>query len=158
MIHASNGEETIVTEYFWEPPENYYYQVQALFQPTEGSLKLVSVPQLFDFGTQSIGTKEFFYPHISGKLIIKDTRKKPEPWQLTLQAESSDLGEVGYQEAEKTYLLNEEVAIISQNGSLETSFADWSDQKGVFLKVPKERQKLGNHTLTFHWRLVTKVE
>lgn len=158
MIHASNGEEKIVIESFWEPYENYYYQVQVLFQPTEGSLKLVSVPQLFDFGTQSIGTKELFYPQISGKLVIKDTRKKPEPWQLTLQAETSDLGAVGYQEAEKTYLLNEAVAIISQSGSLETSFADWSDQKGVFLKAPKERQKLGNHTLTFHWRLVTKVE
>ncbi|MGO3608702.1 MAG: hypothetical protein ACTIOL_03000, partial [Enterococcus sp.] len=147
-----------ISESSWQPTESYYYQVSATYMPTLGALKLVSVPSEINFGQQSIGQATRFYPKIKGELIVEDTRQNQQPWQLTLQADTSEVGELFFQEAETSYPLNEEVLVFNQTGSLRTAFDDWNQRKGIFLTVPQGRQKLGKHALTFHWRLTTKVE
>ncbi|MFC0277617.1 hypothetical protein ACFFH2_13165 [Enterococcus devriesei] len=157
-IHSSDGTVNQISESSWQPIESYYYQVSATYMPTLGTLKLVSVPSELNFGQQSIGQATRFYPKIKGELIVEDTRQNQQPWQLTLQADTSEVGEIFFQEAETSYPLNEEVLVFNQTGSLRTAFDDWNQRKGIFLTVPQGRQKLGKHALTFHWRLTTKVE
>ncbi len=157
-VLASNGEKTILTENFWQPTDNYFYQIKAAFQQGAGSLKLLSVPTLMDFGQQAIGRKTTFYPEILGKLEIKDTRKEQNPWELTLQAEAPEEGMLYFLADGKTTSLDEAAILFKQTGSLETTLDDWDESKGIFLKIPKERQKLGKHPMTFHWTLTTKVE
>lgn len=157
-IHGSDGTVEQISKSSWQAKASYYYQVSASYIPTTGTLKLVSVPSEINFGQQSIGRATRFYPKIKGELIIEDTRQNQRPWQLTLQADTNDLGELFFQEAKTSYPLNKEVLIFNQTGSLRTDFDDWNQKKGVFLKVPYGKQKLGKHILTFHWRLTTKVE
>ncbi|MEG0372373.1 MAG: hypothetical protein RR583_00470 [Enterococcus sp.] len=156
-IHGSDGTMKQISESSWQPIESYYYQVSATYMPMSGTLKLVSVPSEINFGQQSIGHTTRFYPKIKGELIIEDTRQNQRPWQLTLQADASEIGELFFQESETSYPLNEEISVFNQTGSLRTDFDDWNQRKGIFLTVPQGRQKLGKHLLTFHWRLTTKV-
>lgn len=158
QLTVSNGEKNVLKENTWQPTDHYHYQIQADFQKAEGSLKLLSVPEQFDFGQQPIGKRSSFFPRVSGELIVEDQRPESAPWQLTLQAESSEIGELYFQEDGKIVSLEEAVPLFMQKGSLQTNFDDWDETKGIFLSVPKEKQKRGEHTLTFHWTLSTKVE
>ncbi|MGG5371238.1 hypothetical protein [Enterococcus sp. AZ196] len=157
-ITAGNGEKEVVTENFWRPTENGYYQIKAQFEQANGTLQLLSVPEIIDFGRQAIGKKTTFYPKVIGQLEIADTRIEQEPWELTLQAEAPEDGYLYFQEFGKSFPLNEAAVLFKQTGSLTTTFDDWGETKGVYLTIPKERQRMGDHTMTFHWTLTTKVE
>ncbi|MGM0167771.1 hypothetical protein IGI39_002755 [Enterococcus sp. AZ135] len=157
-IIASNNESRVLTENSWQPSENYFYQVRAHFQPVAGSLRLLSVPGLIDFGQQAVGKKATFYPKIFGKLEVEDSRVEQGPWQLTLQAEAPDNGTLFFQETGEIASLNEAAIVFTQTGSLTTTLNDWDETRGVFLTIPKEKQKCGDHPMTFHWTLTTKVE
>ncbi|MGX7205675.1 hypothetical protein [Enterococcus pingfangensis] len=157
-ITVSNGEKSSCTEPVWVAKENYYYQIQAMFQQTAESLKLLTLPDLIDFGQRSIGEQTKFYPDVIGQLEVQDTRTGSAPWQLTLHAETPEIGELYFQEAGQLSSLETAVPLFSRNGSFVTTFADWSETKGIFLDVPTKQQKMGTYSLTFYWTLTTKVE
>ncbi len=118
----------------------------------------MSVPVLLDFGQHPVAKETIFYPKISGRLEIQDSRVKPEQWSLSLQAQMSGAGELYFQEADQMRSLKEPQILFTQKGSWLTSFEDWDKTKGVCLTIPKEQQQAGVHELTFHWILTTKVE
>lgn len=157
-ITASNGETILYTGSIWLAEENYQYQIQATFQQTKESLMLLTIPDLIDFGQQSIGGQTKFYPDISGQLKVQDTRTESAPWEVTLHAEAPEIGELYFREAGQLSSLETAVPLFSQKGSFATTFADWSETKGIFLAVPIEQQKAGTYSLTFYWTLTTKVE
>ncbi|MGL9748743.1 hypothetical protein [Enterococcus sp. DIV0170] len=156
-VIGSSGENILLTENYWRPLERTYYQIRAHFHYI-GSLKLLAVPDLIDFGQHKLGKQTAFYPTILGHLEIKDTRIEQSPWKLTLQAEAPEGGQLYFQEDGKLLSLEEPVTVLQQTGSLNTTFEEWDESKGLFLTIPKEQQKLGEESMTFHWTLTTNVE
>lgn len=152
----SNGEKLIYTKSTWSAPKHYYYEIYAKFQQKTELLRLLTVPDWIDFGQRAIGTQTMFYPKISGQLEVQDTRTDSEPWQVTLQAETPEIGSVYLQTAGRFVSLEEAVPLFTQKGSFITDFDNWS--KELVLTVPIEQQKAGTYSLTFYWTLTTEVE
>ncbi|MFC4770764.1 hypothetical protein [Enterococcus hermanniensis] len=157
-LKISNGEERQIIEKRWFPESGYHHQLQASFQQTTENLELVAVPSEIDFGTHSIGQTTIFYPQIVGKLQIKDTRIEKENWQLKLKAISDKKGELFFKKQGQIYSLEEEFLLMEGQGSFETDFSEWDTKTGIFLRMAKERQKIGTYSFSFHWVLTTKVE
>ncbi|MEG1503641.1 MAG: hypothetical protein RSC16_05285 [Enterococcus sp.] len=157
-VKISKGEEKHLTEITWQPERGYSHRLNAMFQPTIETLKLVSVPSMIDFGTHSVGRTTIFYPQVFGKLQIKDTRSGKENWQLTVQAKSDTYGELFFNNQGRAYSIEEAYLLAENQGSFTTDFSDWDTEQGLFLLLDKERQKIGSHPITFHWVLTTKVE
>ena len=58
---------------------------------------------------------------------------------MTLHAEAPEIGELYFREAGQLSSLETAVPLFSQKGSFATTFADWSETKGIFLAVPIEQ-------------------
>ena len=134
-----------------------------------GSLELVSVPDTVDFGTQKVGTKtETYYPNVSGKLAISDTRGDGKvPWQLTLKeteglhSDTNDLsGLLSYKNAQNTVQINQDNQVVETGSFDQDGLLTISDQwgadnqdKGLALTVPVGKQLLGDYKGTLSWTL-----
>ncbi|MDT2660494.1 Ig-like domain-containing protein [Enterococcus hulanensis] len=134
-----------------------------------GSLELVSVPDTVDFGTQKVGTKtETYYPNVSGKLAISDTRGDGKvPWELTLKeteglhSDTNDLsGLLSYKNAQNTVQINQDNQVVEtgsfdQDGLLTISdqWGEANHNNGLALTVPVGKQLLGDYKGTLSWTL-----
>ena len=131
-----------------------------------GSLELVSVPDSLDFGTQEIDTKaKTYYPTISGKLEVSDTRGTDKaPWELLLKEEvglhsdTTDLsGLLKYKNKQASVQVNQENQVVetgnlTEDGSIVIS-NQWTQGEGLSLTVPVGKQILGQYTGKLSWTL-----
>lgn len=131
-----------------------------------GSLELVSVPSIMDFGTQKISSQAQTYkPNFEGALVISDSRGTDKDyWQLTLKeseglaSSEHDLsGLMLYTNSEGSLSINGENTIVEKrklndDGEIIIS-NEWSSTYGLSLHVPVDKQLLGSYSGTLSWSL-----
>lgn len=132
-----------------------------------GSLSLAEYPQTFDFGKQKIGNKEqTFWPKITGNLKVIDTRNNPEGWQVKL-TETQPLtfnqdklkSVLYYQDGKVDKVLSENAIVVFEKAkSSDGTYIitnDWSEtkKKGIKIKIPVEKQKIGDYKAILKWSL-----
>lgn len=131
-----------------------------------GYLSLASVPDGLDFGSNKVSNKtENYRPTVNGELVVSDTRGGArKPWRLTLsQSEVLKNGTISLEEAlyytsqvgEKqisTATQIVESGEFTSDGSKNIS-DDWQDSKGFNLKVPVEKQRVGEYSGKLSWKL-----
>ncbi len=135
-----------------------------------GTLELKEVPNKIDFGSQKIGTTEQeYWPTISGNLVVKDTRgSERDTWQLTV-SEKQPLtsgthqltGSLSFLNGTTQQIIGSAAVIVetkkmNQNGEYNVN-QEWgqTNNKGLKLTIPVEKQKAGSYEGTLSWSLVS---
>uniref|UniRef100_UPI00403F6E4B pectate lyase-like adhesive domain-containing protein n=1 Tax=Candidatus Enterococcus willemsii TaxID=1857215 RepID=UPI00403F6E4B len=153
-----------------EPEEDYPYRDAVFKAATKveilGTLELLSVPTILDFGTQKISSVNTQYtPSVNGDLIVSDTRgEEKSSWRMMLKEKtplaSSDhqlAGAFYYTNASQTMNVSAEKIIaeerkLSDDGEVNLT-NEWKNEKGISLKIPIEKQRLGTYSGTLEWSL-----
>lgn len=135
-----------------------------------GELKVVEIPSDVNFGNQMVSNRlKTYWPSIVGNLTVQDTRgSERDDWQMTV-VETSPLTS-GTTTLEETMYFSDGVAdrqlgpnavivedtTLQQDGQFVIS-DQWGEtkDKGLKLKVPADKQRLGNYEGTLTWTLVS---
>lgn len=131
-----------------------------------GELALVSVPTLFDFGTNKVSqSKTEFRPTVTGDLVVSDTRgTDKKPWQLKVHqsvewasAKNSLANNLYYTSASGDHQITAAPQIV-ETGELtadgtENLSANWGTKYGLKLVVPIEKQIAGDYQGELSWSL-----
>ncbi|MGM0126394.1 hypothetical protein IGI37_003823 [Enterococcus sp. AZ194] len=135
-----------------------------------GELKIVEVPAGFNFGNQMVSSQtQTYWPTITGNLTVEDTRGGDKgKWQMTV-AETTPLSSGTTTLSETMYFengLNEQLlsknAVIVEETTLQQDGQfvisnQWGEtkDKGLKLKIPVAKQRLGTYEGTLTWTLVS---
>nr|WP_245561636.1 hypothetical protein [Enterococcus phoeniculicola] len=135
-----------------------------------GELKVVEIPSDVNFGNQMVSNRlKTYWPSIVGNLTVQDTRgSERDDWQMTV-VETAPLTS-GTTTLEETMYFSDGVAdrqlgpnavivedtTLQQDGQFVIS-DQWGEtkDKGLKLKVPADKQRLGNYEGTLTWTLVS---
>lgn len=134
-----------------------------------GTLELKEVPNTMNFETQKVKTTtQTYWPLIEGDLIVKDTRgSERDSWQLTvtekqpLTSGTTQLSNtLSFTDGTKNTVLGLNAVIVEEktlttNGEYLVN-QEWgqTNNKGIKLTVPPEKQKVGSYQGTLSWSLV----
>ncbi|MGM0238814.1 hypothetical protein [Enterococcus sp. AZ103] len=155
-IQMNQLEYETITDQSWKIPKIAYYQVFADFSQNTGELLLVEVPTQIDFGKHVLYQKEKFTPTVTGQIKIKDKRLLQTDYQLQLKVKENQIGSFFYQTEEQLYNLSEDTTILAGQGDFVTGFPE--TKAAVFCEIPKNKQKVGQHSTIFQWTLVENPE
>lgn len=155
---SGNTEGTVSTNLM---DVTFYYQ--------KGTLAIKEAPSLFDFKDQKISNKtETYWPTITGKMIIADTRgPQSKKWRLTIK-ETQPLTDTSNNQS-LTNIFNwangssslpvtkDELTIFQSSQTGETILSNnWGQEynTGIHLIVPVEKQLKGHYSGQLTWRVI----
>ncbi len=153
-----------------QPEEDYSYR-DAVFKSAVkiriiGTLELTSVPEKIDFGTQKVSNVPKEYrPDVTGNLVISDTRgDEKQTWRLSVKesrplvSDKNDLsGLLYYTNSKEALNIGKDYVVVeerklTEDGSINLS-NEWNSEKGLSLRVPVEKQRIGKYDGTLSWTL-----
>lgn len=142
------------------------YEIEALI--TEGELK-VDVPQVFEFGSYTLGSsKELIQRNsVDESIKVTDNRLDSEKGEWTLAVQIADdtnpLGKyvVYRDEHGTTYNLqnNQSIPILTSSKGINTgkvtSETNWADDEGILLKIPKHHNlEVASYQTKIDWTII----
>lgn len=153
-----------------QPDKDYAYR-DAVFKSAVkiliiGTLELTSVPEKIDFGTQKVSNVQKEYrPSVTGDLVISDTRgNEKQTWRLSIKeskpltSDKNDFsGLLYYTNSKETLNIGKDYVVVeerklTEDGSIDLS-KEWNREKGLSLRVPVEKQRIGKYDGTLSWTL-----